>query len=66
MSDAAAFNPPMDNQEDARAQEALVDQYLAEIKRLQQQMAADREEILRLQPETRAVLDDVMATLRAA
>jgi hypothetical protein len=58
MSDAAALQPPTDD----AAYESLVDHYLTEIQRLQRQM----EEIIRLQAETRAILDDVMATLRAA
>ncbi len=65
MNDMSSLNPPVDNN-DAASYEALVDHYLAEIKRLQQQMADDRDEILRLQAETRAILDDVMVTLKAA
>ena len=46
--------------------EAEVDFYLAAMKRLQQNMAEDREEIKALQEETRASLANVMASLRAA
>jgi hypothetical protein len=41
--------------------EAEVDFYLAESKRLQQSMADDRAEILSLQEETRALLNNLMA-----
>jgi hypothetical protein len=64
MDDMSPLNPPVDK--DAASCEALVDHYLAEMKRLQQQMAGDRDELLRLQAETRAILDDVMVTLTAA
>lgn len=47
------------------APEAAVDQYLAQLARLQAQMADDREEILALQSETRAILENVMAALGA-
>ncbi len=57
------INPPAD---DASAHAALVDHYINEMKRIQQQMADDREEILLLQAETRAIIDDVMTTLKAA
>ncbi len=56
------INPPAD---DAPAHEALVDNYIAGMKRIHEQMADDRQEILTLQAETRAILDDVMATLKA-
>ncbi len=65
MDDMSPLNPPVDHK-DAASCEALVDHYLAEMKRLQEQMADDRDEILRLQAETRAILDDVMVTLTAA
>ena len=46
--------------------EAEVDFYLAESKRLQQAMAEDRVEIQSLQEETRSLLANLMATLKAA
>lgn len=46
--------------------EAEVDFYIAAMKRLQQSMAEDREEIKTLQEETRASLAEVMAILKAA
>ena len=63
MSNTTTVKPAPD---DAAAHEAQVDYYIVEMKRLQEQMAEDREEILALQAETRAILDDVMATLKAA
>jgi hypothetical protein len=60
------LSPPIENKDDAASYEAQVDYYMAEVKKLQQQMADDRQEILHMQAETRAILDDVMATLRAA
>jgi hypothetical protein len=52
--------------EDIVAHEATVDHYIAEMVRLQGQMANDRDEILVLQAETRAILEDVMLMLNAA
>lgn len=46
--------------------EAEVDFYLAEGQRLQKSMAEDRVEIQSLQEETRALLNNLMATLQAA
>lgn len=63
MNDTTTVNPPAD---DAAAHEALVDHYIAEMKQLQAQMADDRQEILTLQTETRAILADVMTILKAA
>lgn len=63
MNNTTAIDPPAD---DASAHEALVDNYISKIKRLHQQMAEDRQQILALQKETRAILDDVMTTLKAA
>ncbi len=62
MKDTTATNSPA---EDASTHAALVDNYLAGMKAMQQQMADDRQEILSLQVETRAILDDVMTTLKA-
>lgn len=61
MNETAVVEPPT---EDALAHEALVDRYLEGMNRLHQQMTDDRQEILRLQAETRAILDDVMTTLK--
>lgn len=63
MNNITTNSPAAD---DASTHEALVDHYITEMKRLQQQMADDREEIIILQSETRAILDDVMVTLKAA
>jgi len=63
MNNITTNSPTAD---DASAHEALVEHYITEMKRLQQQMADDREEIIILQLETRAILDDVMVTLKAA
>ncbi len=63
MNDMKTVNPAAD---DTSAHEALVDHYIAEMKRLQEQMADDRQDILALQAETCAILDDVMVTLKAA
>lgn len=63
MDKTTTIIPPTD---DASAHEALVEQYVDGMKRLQEQMADDRKEILTLQAETRAILDDVMAMLKAA
>lgn len=52
--------------DDAAAYEAEVDQYIVQLQRLQQQMQDDRLEIETLQAETRAILADIMHTLRAA
>ena len=62
MNNTTFINPPADD----AAHEALVDQYISGIKQLHEQMADDRQEILMLQSETRAILDDVMTTLKAA
>lgn len=48
------------------ALEAEVEQMLTQLKALQSQMKNDREEILALQSETRAILDDVFFALKAA
>ena len=48
------------------ALEAEVELLLAQTQVLQSQMKADREEIQTLQSETRAILDDVFSSLRAA
>lgn len=58
-----AMNPMLENQDDA-AYEKQVDLTMNQVKVLQQQMMDERQETLQLQAETRAILDDVMATLR--
>jgi hypothetical protein len=61
MNETVAVDP---HTEDALTHEALVDRYIEGMNRLHEQMAEDRQEILRLQAETRAILDDVMTTLK--
>lgn len=63
MNNTTTIDPAAD---DASTHEALVDNYISDIKRIHEQMNDDRQEILTLQEETRAILDDVMATLKAA
>ena len=58
-------NPAAPAAEESAVHEAQVDHYIAAMQRLQEQMADDRQEILALQAETRAILDDVMVTLKA-
>lgn len=48
------------------ALEAEVELLLSQTRALQSQMKDDREEIQALQKETRAILDDVFSSLRAA
>lgn len=62
MKDTTSVNSPAD---DSSTHAALVDNYLAGMKVMQQQMADDRQEILSLQSETRAIIEDVMTTLKA-
>ena len=61
MNETTTLHPSTDDTN----YEALVDHYISEMKLLQKHMAEDREEILRLQVETRGILDDIMATLKA-
>lgn len=63
MNNPTVINPSAD---DAATHETVVDNYIAGMKRIQEQMADDRQEILTLQAETRAILDDVMMTLKVA
>lgn len=51
---------------DVPTHEALVDHYIAGMKQIQEQMNDDREEILKLQAETRTILEDVEKTLKTA
>jgi len=60
---AIANNSPADEN---LAHEAQVDHYIGEMKRLQQQMAGERDEIRILQEETRSIFANVMASLKAA
>lgn len=60
MSHAATFDP---RSEGVPSDEATVDYYLAEIKRLQVQMDGDQRAIERMQVETRTILTDIMADL---
>jgi peptidoglycan hydrolase CwlO-like protein len=48
------------------ALEAEVEQMLTQLKALQSQIKNDREKILTLQSETRAILDNVFSVLKAA
>ncbi len=63
MNKTTALNTPTD---DTAAYEADINHTLAEMRRIQQQMADDRQEIESLQAETRAILTDIMHTLRTA
>jgi len=63
MNKTTVLTTPSD---DSTAHEAEVDYYLAEMKRVQQQMQDDRQVIQTLQAETHAILSDIMQTLRAA
>ena len=65
MNETPFLDKPAEGKEEAAFYQAQVDDYLAQIKHLQQQMTDERGEILQLQAETRAILADVMATLRA-
>lgn len=51
--------------EDASDHALTIDKYIEAMNHLQVQMSEDRREILMLQAETRAILDDVMTTLKA-
>ena len=61
MSETTALSPPA---EDTASYEATFDHYLGEIKRLQRQMDSDQRDIEALQAETRAILADIMETLK--
>ncbi len=63
MSKTTVLNAPAD---DSSAHETEVDYYVAEMKRIQQQMQDDRQEIESLQAETQAILADIMRTLKVA
>ncbi len=60
MNDTTTLNVPAD---DAASYQTVVDHYLAEINRLQQQMDDDQAEIETMQAETREILADIMASL---
>ena len=51
---------------DDASYEAEIDHYIIEMQRLQQHMVEDRKEIEFLQAETRAILADIMTTLKVA
>jgi hypothetical protein len=66
MMDKTTTIDPLDLDSDATGHEALVDQYIDGLKHIIEEMTDDRKEILRLQAETRAILDDIMTMLKAA
>lgn len=63
MDKTSVINSPTDENS---VYEADVDYYITEMKRLQNQMKDDRQEITLLQAETRAILADIRQTLKAA